>query len=185
MSGLTFFDYVRCSETGLGSEEECFQLNSVASSGVSVYAGFDRERKRRTGTGLLTTTWARGNAIGDSSGTGGEEDAVLTYVLGKVGLSPNHLSAHLRQASETEEGREKVWAVLPDSNNVRGSGAHDIVLALDPYPNANFGHLIGLFYVDLNVEPAACREKYQIYISGEVLITYKVITIILRKTASE
>jgi len=162
LAGMGFFDFHRCAEAGLGSETDCFRLGPVTSNGISVYVGYDRKRRGV----LTTTTWSRGNSIGDGW-RNESENQVYSYVLGKVGegLSP---------ASGATGQREKVFAVLPDSSNVRGSGEHDLVLALDPYPNANFGHLIGLFYVDLNVEAGGCQEKHQVYFPGWCLANFRI-----------
>ena len=177
VTGLKFFEFHRCTETGLGSEDECMQLGSVQVSNTVIYLGYDRNwrnNKKKT----VVTTWSRGNTINGESMDAEDEmeknNQVYTYVLGgKVGLSQNTLSSHRRLQQESvgtiAEKREKVVALLPDSNNVKGNGEHDVVLALDPYPNANYGHLIGLFYIDFNVESGNCRDKHQIYISGKIL----------------
>lgn len=39
-----------------------------------------------------------------------------------------------------------------------GSMAHDAVLVLDPSPGENFGHAVGLFYVDVNVTKKRCSH---------------------------
>lgn len=46
----------------------------------------------------------------------------------------------------------KVYAILPDSSSIKSSSSHSAILVLDPYPNAPFGHLVGLFYLDFNLK---------------------------------
>ena len=55
-------------------------------------------------------------------------------------------------------------AVLPDGG-LKRSEKHDAVLALDPYPKANFGHLVILFYVDLAVDQAWCKTRRGLQLS--------------------
>lgn len=45
--------------------------------------------------------------------------------------------------------------------------AHDAVLVLDPSPGENFGHPVGLFYVDVNVTKKRCSHLDGIYL-GEL-----------------
>lgn len=42
--------------------------------------------------------------------------------------------------------------------------AHDAVLVLDPSPGENFGHPVGLFYVDVNVTKKRCSHLDGIYL---------------------
>lgn len=51
----------------------------------------------------------------------------------------------------------KYQTFLPDEPLSR-SESHDVVLAVDPYPLANFGHLVLVFYVDFNVSPNDCHN---------------------------
>lgn len=48
-----------------------------------------------------------------------------------------------------------------------GSMAHDAVLVLDPSPGENFGHPVGLFYVDVNVTKKRCSHLDGVYL-GEL-----------------
>ena len=50
----------------------------------------------------------------------------------------------------------RLRAVLPDGG-LHKTGAHDAVLVLDPYPEANFGHLLLTFYVELGVTQTWCH----------------------------
>ncbi|XP_006824112.1 uncharacterized protein LOC100375845 [Saccoglossus kowalevskii] len=64
---------------------------------------------------------------------------------------------------------EQYRSVLPDEGLSRG-GEHDVVLALDPYPRANFGHLVVVFYVDLERAPTRCSGLDSFYLGdGECL----------------
>lgn len=49
----------------------------------------------------------------------------------------------------------KYRATLPDEPLTRGD-SHDAVMAVDPYPRANFGHLVLVFYVDKGINPGDC-----------------------------
>lgn len=42
--------------------------------------------------------------------------------------------------------------------------AHDAVLVLDPSPGENFGHPLGLFYLDVNVTKKRCSHMDGIYL---------------------
>lgn len=52
----------------------------------------------------------------------------------------------------------KYKTYIPDEPLTR-SESHDAVIAVDPYPIANFGHLVLVFYVDNNVNPSDCYEQ--------------------------
>lgn len=41
---------------------------------------------------------------------------------------------------------------------------HDAVLVLDPSPGENFGHPLGLFYLDVNVTKKRCSHMDGIYL---------------------
>lgn len=49
----------------------------------------------------------------------------------------------------------KYKTFLPDEPLSR-TESHDAVLVVDPYPLANFGHLVLVFYIDYNVAPNDC-----------------------------
>ncbi|PRD26930.1 UNVERIFIED_CONTAM: hypothetical protein NCL1_36746 [Trichonephila clavipes] len=51
---------------------------------------------------------------------------------------------------------EKLGAVLPDGPLTR-SVNHDAILVIDPYPEANLGHLLVVFYVDLGWTKLQCE----------------------------
>ena len=61
-------------------------------------------------------------------------------------------------ADPTGEGL--LEAVLPDDDELGGGGelGHDAVIVLDPYPTANFGHLVVVMFLDFNVEENTCHQ---------------------------
>lgn len=64
-------------------------------------------------------------------------------------------------APPTSLGRYK--ATLPDESLTRKT-YHDSVVVVDPYPAANFGHLIVVFYVDLRVHRSQCKQRDGVYL---------------------
>lgn len=54
-------------------------------------------------------------------------------------------------------------ATLPDGSLSR-AGTHHGVVALDPHPDANFGHLIVLFFIEKARNPSACERHHGTYI---------------------
>lgn len=57
----------------------------------------------------------------------------------------------------------RLSTVLPDGG-LGKSGSHDAVLVLDPYPAANFGHLVIVFYMDLYTNRLWCSRQGGIYL---------------------
>ncbi|KAM7303066.1 uncharacterized protein ISCGN_018574 [Ixodes scapularis] len=55
-----------------------------------------------------------------------------------------------------EDGHRRLSAVLPDEP-LNGAGSHDAVLVLDPFPEAGFGHLVAVFFVDLGWTQLQCQ----------------------------
>ncbi|XP_033111112.1 uncharacterized protein LOC117112156 isoform X2 [Anneissia japonica] len=72
-----------------------------------------------------------------------------------------YIAAPTRIGARSER---KYNTVLPDSS-LRRSGSHDAVIAIDPFPEANFGHLVLVFYVDRKVE--SCRGKLEKSMGGK------------------
>lgn len=64
---------------------------------------------------------------------------------------------------------EKLVAVLPDGPLSR-SGTHDAILLLDPYPEANLGHLLVLFYINLGWAELQCELNGGHYIGKRNLL---------------
>ena len=60
-------------------------------------------------------------------------------------------------------GHKTYEAVLPDEVLTRKDNNHQGVLVLDPYPTANFGHLVIVFFVDYS-EKKKCDHKSGIYL---------------------
>ncbi|XP_013785458.2 uncharacterized protein LOC106469504 [Limulus polyphemus] len=59
--------------------------------------------------------------------------------------------------------RGRLAAVLPDGALSR-SGAHNVVLVLDPYPRASFGHLVVVFFLDTLWSELQCQVNGGFYI---------------------
>ena len=61
--------------------------------------------------------------------------------------------------------RGKLRAILPDAGldgggeEPEGVGGADGVVALDPYPEASFGHLVVVFYVHVGATKAYCSSR--------------------------
>jgi hypothetical protein len=49
-------------------------------------------------------------------------------------------------------------SVLPDGG-LSKAGSHDAVVVVDPYPDANFGHLVIAFFVDLRITKTVCEVE--------------------------
>ena len=64
--------------------------------------------------------------------------------------------------------RGKLEGVLPDGS-LRRAGSHDGVVAIDPYPNAEFGHLVVLFFVDFEYSRERCTLLGGVYM-GELIL---------------
>ena len=58
---------------------------------------------------------------------------------------------------------EQYKAYLPDEPLTR-SDSHDAVVVVDPFPVANFGHLVIVFYVDIHLNHEECYKRDGIYI---------------------
>lgn len=69
-----------------------------------------------------------------------------------------------QQSSDTHQG---FISALPDGGLTR-AGTHHGVVALDPHPEANFGHLVVVFFIDKK-RRASCESDLGIYI-GEYKI---------------
>ena len=68
--------------------------------------------------------------------------------------SKSSMTVHI--ADPKPQGR--LATVLPDGG-LSKSGLHDAVVVLDPYPAANYGHLVLVFYVDLHMGNSWCRRQ--------------------------
>ena len=65
----------------------------------------------------------------------------------------------------------KYRTVLPEESLSR-SETHEAVVVVDPYPSANFGHLVIVFYVDSDISWHICRKSGGVYL-GKLLIPAK------------
>lgn len=65
-------------------------------------------------------------------------------------------------AQQGQDINQGFVASLPDGGLTR-AGTHYGVLALDPYPEANFGHLVVVFFIDKK-RRAACQSSLGIYL---------------------
>ncbi|KAK2157899.1 hypothetical protein LSH36_182g05017 [Paralvinella palmiformis] len=83
---------------------------------------------------------------------------------------PHQMNVYL--AGPSRYGRLR--AVLPDGG-LHKTGAHDAVLVLDPYPDANFGHLLLAFYVELGVTQTWCHLEGGRYLGKSPDLKYPVI----------
>ena len=69
-----------------------------------------------------------------------------------------HLSSNVYYSAVGQQSRsDKLRVVYPDSDAARVE-LHDSVIAIDPYPEASFGHLVFVFYVDLDRTDAWCER---------------------------
>jgi len=66
---------------------------------------------------------------------------------------------------------EQFVSMLPDGG-LRRAGAHDAVVVLDPYPKANFGHFLMVFFIDRTNSPTACTRHKGTYL-GEPATIYQ------------
>ncbi|XP_050388698.2 uncharacterized protein LOC126807877 [Patella vulgata] len=63
----------------------------------------------------------------------------------------------------------KFKAILPDGSLSRNN-LHQAVVVIDPYPTANFGHLVIVFNVDMDKRSHMCQKKGGIYLdTGECM----------------
>ena len=85
-----------------------------------------------------------------------------------LNVRKRNVVVYIAQAPHTEEGQ--FIAMLPDSGLSR-AGAHHAVLALDPYPDANFGHLVIVFFIDKTHSQSACERHHGTYI-GKFTVYY-------------
>ncbi len=60
----------------------------------------------------------------------------------------------------------KYRANLPAESLTRSS-SHETVLVVDPYPTANFGHILVVFYIDGGLSRDFCEKFGGVYLHGE------------------
>jgi len=91
---------------------------------------------------------------------------IAVYFAGSTALASNPAFKNGKHENSRKKD-QKVVAIFPDSSTPKSGGSHDAVLVLDPYPNANFGHVVAVFYIDLAVDSKQCKEDFQIYTTGK------------------
>ncbi|ODM92817.1 hypothetical protein Ocin01_13863 [Orchesella cincta] len=96
---------------------------------------------------------------------------VAVYFAGNTAASSVNPSLKNGKHENSRKKDQKVVAVFPDSSSPKSGGSHDAVLVLDPYPKANFGHLVAVFYIDLAVDSRKCKDDHQIYTTDETCIS--------------
>ncbi len=80
--------------------------------------------------------------------------------------SKSHMTVHI--ANPSAYGR--LATLLPDGGLAK-TGLHDAVIVLDPYPAANYGHLVLVFYIDLHASTTWCHRHGGIFLGEYNLIT--------------
>ncbi|KFM81746.1 hypothetical protein X975_18326, partial [Stegodyphus mimosarum] len=75
-------------------------------------------------------------------------------------------------AEPTREG--KLYAVLPDGLLTNRLEPRDAVLVLDPYPKANLGHLLVVFFIDYGWSESKCHENNGKYLEDNSCISLAV-----------
>ncbi|XP_035215367.1 uncharacterized protein LOC118188947 [Stegodyphus dumicola] len=75
-------------------------------------------------------------------------------------------------AEPTPEG--KLFAVLPDGLLTNRLEPRDAVLVVDPYPKANLGHLLVVFFVDYGWSESQCKENNGKYLDDSSCISLAV-----------
>ena len=78
-------------------------------------------------------------------------------------LDASDVNVYLAGPVDTRELR----VVVPD-DNLDDDDSHNGVLVLDPYPQANFGHLVVIFYIDYAIDREWCYQQRGIV--GEQII---------------
>ncbi|KAL8622585.1 hypothetical protein ACOMHN_009219 [Nucella lapillus] len=78
-----------------------------------------------------------------------------------VAISKHRMKVHLALPSPYGKFR----TTIPEEPLV-GSGLHDAVLVVDPYPRANFGHLVVVFFLDIGVSRSHCHNRGGVYLDG-------------------
>ncbi len=102
-------------------------------------------------------------------------DATFEFVrnldCSKVFFTTEKSCRHLKKQSKSEmtvhiadpDPQSRLAAVLPDGG-LSKSGFHDAVVVLDPYPAANYGHLVLVFYVDIHMSESRCQREGGAYL---------------------
>lgn len=78
-----------------------------------------------------------------------------------LNVRKRNVAVYVAQASHNEQGQ--FVSMLPDSGLSR-AGTHHAVVALDPHPDANFGHLVVVFFIDTTHSRASCERHHGTFI---------------------
>ena len=78
--------------------------------------------------------------------------------------SKSDMTVHI--ADPTPQGR--LATILPDGG-LSKSGLHDAVVVLDPYPAANYGHLVLVFYVDIHMGESWCQRQGGTFLGEKIM----------------
>ena len=81
-------------------------------------------------------------------------------------LSSRDVTVYLAPASRYG----KYVSTIPDERLQRGE-THDVIIVLDPYPGASFGHLVVVFFLDLMTSRSQCEVKNGLYL-GRLKMTF-------------
>ncbi|XP_067931538.1 uncharacterized protein [Watersipora subatra] len=80
-----------------------------------------------------------------------------------LNVRKRNVAVYAAQAANMTEGH--FIAMLPDGGLSR-AGAHHAILALDPHPDANFGHLVLVFFIDKTHSQLSCERHHGIYVGN-------------------
>ncbi|XP_043931164.1 uncharacterized protein LOC122804983 [Protopterus annectens] len=143
------------------SETDCQRLAQVPQTEVLVYVSEPRPGEKvtivlpdsggsKSAAGSVARSFSRESEIGNHTGIMTED---TKQHRGSLPLS----SSRVQKAS---------YGVLRGSSPLLGgpTPAHDAVLALDPSPDASFGHPVLVFYIDFNVNEKKCELRDGVYL---------------------
>ncbi|XP_075870129.1 uncharacterized protein LOC142880243 [Nelusetta ayraudi] len=133
----------RCLRTSSLSEAECRRLAHLPLSAVAVYVSEPRSAASGNPEKVLAILPDSSSTLLSSKARGG--------------------SFSLGQRLNGAQGPHRHQQPFPEPT------AHDAVLVLDPSPGENFGHPLGLFYLDVNVTKKRCSHVDGIYLGDECL----------------
>lgn len=78
-----------------------------------------------------------------------------------LNVRKRNVVVYVAQTLNSEDGQ--FIAMLPDTGLAR-AGSHHGVVALDPHPDANFGHLVIVFFIDKTHSQWVCERHHGTYI---------------------
>lgn len=86
-----------------------------------------------------------------------------------LNVRKRNVVVYVAQPQRSREG--DFVAVLPDGGLSR-AGSHHGVVTLDPHPDANFGHLVMVFFIDKTNNRGACERHHGKYIGKCDIFNY-------------